>query len=99
MKKLLLTGIAALFLATGAAHAQAVPWGSPPVPPEERGCTTCRTKDDYKHFNCMRRYMLRRQRDPRARRVMQQGRQSQAQLRQNPDAVNFALEARRACGR
>src|SRR5262245_56313452 len=58
-----------------------------------------RTKDDYKLFNCIRRYVLRHQQDPRSQHILQQGRQSQAQLKQNPDAVNLTLEARRACGR
>ena len=99
MKQLLLASIAALFLTTETAHSQTVPWGSPPVPPGERGCVHCRTKDDYKLFSCIRRYLLRHQQDPRSQHISQQGRQSEAQLRQNPDAMSLTLEARRACGR
>jgi hypothetical protein len=89
--------LALLITTLVAMHAQAEPWGSGIVPPEERGCIYCRTKHDYKVFNCARRYMLRHQQDPRFQRLMQQGRQSQAQLRQNPD-LSLALEGKRACG-
>jgi hypothetical protein len=85
MKKLLLTGIAALFLATGTVFAGE--------------CTSCRTKEDYKLFSCLKHYMRAHQQDPRLRRIWQQGKQSQAQLQQNPDAMSIVLEGRGACGR
>ena len=92
MKKALLTGVAVLFLATGAAHARAEHY----PPPDHSKCTNCRTAKDHKDFACMYYYLMRRQQDPRFKRTVGL---SRASLMQNPDAASLGLEARRACGR
>src|SRR5262245_12149933 len=93
MKKLFLSGIAALFLATGTAHARAerIP------PPDYSQCTRCRSASDQKFFSCAYHYLMRhKQQDPRWKRT--QG-MSREQIEQSPDALSLASEARRACGR
>jgi hypothetical protein len=92
MKKTLLSSIAALFLATGAAHARAEHY----PPPDRSKCTNCRTEKDYKDFVCMHRYLMRRQHDPRFQRTIGLPRYV---LEQSPDVASLGAEARRACGR
>jgi len=88
--KLLLTGIAALFLAIGTAHAERIP------PPDHSRCTNCRTTADHKLYSCIYYYVMKKQQDPRFGRAQYV---PPEQLPQNHDAMSLVLEARRACGR
>jgi hypothetical protein len=53
---LLLSGIAALFLATGTAHAERIP------PPDHSKCTNCRNAADHKFFSCAYYWLYRNRR-------------------------------------
>jgi hypothetical protein len=77
MKKLFLTSITTLLLATGTVHsanAERFP------PPDHSQCTNCRTAKDHKFFSCVYYYLMRhRQQDPEQ--VRQSSRRSKPRSR------------------
>jgi hypothetical protein len=87
LKKLLLTGIAVLLLATGAAHA-----GSYRITggPDHSKCANCRTAADHKLFSCIFYYIKKHDQDPRFQRT---------QYGDLSGALSLGVEGKRACRR